>query len=170
MSRFSELLRHDLFLSWSRFFKSRLNCGKILIKINWDFQDLCGDFLTFIKISWHILDLFIHFRLLLLPPFETLCLSRSRLLGLDIDVKTKLKSILWKCQDFLDCRDLLFESVEIKTNLDPHPCLILIYTHTGHQLCIELKAFAYLSNKTRNNVISCHIISLFGSIHFSQEI
>ena len=42
--------------------------------------------------------------------------SRLRLFGLDVDVETKLRSLDLD-QDFLDCRDSLFDDVE--TNRDP---------------------------------------------------
>jgi hypothetical protein len=66
-------------------FESRFGYVKILIEIvktfetSWDFWDLSrlveisGHLLRFLDIFW---ILFIHFRHLLLPPFEPLCLSR----------------------------------------------------------------------------------------------
>ena len=121
-------------------FKLRLSCVEIFIETNQDLQDLLRlfenyqDILTFwgtscskISTNWEILiekndkinllfikivtNCWIYQKFQVSTDFSIL----SRLLGLKGGVETKLRQAIWNCQDFLDCRDLLFAIIEIET-------------------------------------------------------
>jgi len=98
LSRFSWVSRQDLFLSWSRFLKSRLfqlRLGRVEIVLT------NGDLSRFIKISWHYQDFLRNFRLKNLDKLRTLNQDREkietfgkswsplRLLGLEGSIKTR---------------------------------------------------------------------------------
>ncbi len=65
--------------------------------------------------------------------------SRSRFSGLDVDVETKSRLTFWRCRDFLDCRDSLFDDVE--TNRDPQAYSFVLF------LTWLLKYFILVSTK-----------------------
>jgi hypothetical protein len=85
--------RLTFFLSWSRFFKLRL--------LN---RDLAASrFLSRLP------------RLLRLILTCILLSRQNQEISILIEILWSLRSIFWKCWDFLDCRGLLFASVEIES-------------------------------------------------------
>ncbi len=87
------------------------------------FVEIYQDTSRFVQKSWHYQNFWISTLLKFLDlDFIKILRSRQisqswlRLFGLDIVKISRLsRQNFWKCQDFLDCRDELFDDVEIET-------------------------------------------------------